>query len=149
MKKLIKICFLLNYLFWSVFFLTSLGYLFAFNGLCNYYNFVCVLGENYKSVPKERKNGFKIYYSYRVGENKFESSENISNDIYNQHLKNIEQLKICYNKSIPRLSYIKNVNLAIHRHKVGLIISLFFLVFFIILDFFSDKGFWVRKYKKI
>lgn len=148
MKRLIKICFILNYLFWSVFFLTSLGYLFAFNGLVNIYTFDCVVGENFQSVPKERKNGFNLKYSYRVGEEIFESSEVISNEIYEKYFKNSNQLEICYNKSIPNLSYIKVVNLAVRRHKVGLFVSLIFLVFFLTIDFFSNKNYWIKKYKE-
>lgn len=148
MKKLIKICLGLNYIFWGVFFLWSLGLLIAYNGLFEFFSFKCKIEESFLTVEKERKNGYKIYYSYTDGERTFESREDVSTAIFNEKFKNIELIEICYNETFPRLSYIKNLNLAVYRNKVGLIISLIFIMFFLSIDLFSNKDYWIKKYQE-
>lgn len=146
MSRFIRTLFILNYAFWSVFFLWSFILLIGYNGLFNLFIFSCQVGGDLNIQTLE--NVYKIDYSYSNGVEKFYSTERVSKNIFNNNIEVNNYLKVCYNSQFPTLSYINEPNLSIHRNKVSTVISLIFLMFFLLIDFFINKSIWINKYEK-
>lgn len=144
MSRLIRILFILNYVFWSILFLWSFILFIGYNGLFNLFTFSCQVGSDLNIQRVE--NSYVIGYSYSNGVEKFYSSERVSNEIFNKNIKGQKHLDVCYNSKFPILSYLKNANLSIYRNKVGMVFALIFLIFFLLIDLFVNKSFWINKY---
>jgi hypothetical protein len=145
MRRLIKILFFLNYAFWSILFLWSFILFIGYNGLFNLFTFSCQIG-NDLNIHK-MNNNYVVGYSYSNGEERFYSSERVSSEIYDMKIRDQKDLEICYNSQFPQLSYLKNLNLPIYKNKISIVISLFFLLFFFVIDLFVNKVFWINKYE--
>jgi hypothetical protein len=146
MKKLIKAAYVLGFLFWGSFLIYSLVVMAAFNGFGNYYFFVCREATTFK-VTKEVSSNCKIIYTYEVNGKQYSNDERITDELFKQKIGSASKLAICYNETYPSLSHINGVNLAVSREKMGIIISLFFLIFISLTYFFAKKDYWIEKYK--
>lgn len=147
MKKLIKIALILNYLLWGGVFLYSLFMYFSYNGILNLFNFTCQKAENYTIEATGNRNSYKIFYEYMVGENKFEVVERVAVEVFNWDINNSDKLEICYNATFPSLSYIDGANIALRKHKGGMVVGFIFIAFFAIIDLLFNKDYWANKYK--
>lgn len=146
MQKLIKILFILNYIFWSGFFFWSFILLIGYNGLFNLFPFSCqnAFDIHYNKV----RNIYIVEYSYTNGFEKIQTNERVSKEIFISKIRGKKYLEICYNSKFPKLSYIKDLNLGVYRNMVSLVTSISFLIFFFIIDLLVEKNYWINKYKK-
>ena len=145
MSRLIRVIFILNYDFWFMFFLWSFILFIGYNGLLNLFEFSCQVGSDLK-IERVR-NIYIIDYSYSNGVEKFYSTERVSNNFFNENIKDQKHFEICYNSKFPRLSYINNSDLSIYRNKASMVIALIFITFFLIIDLIVNKSFWITKYE--
>jgi hypothetical protein len=132
MSRFIRALFILNYAFWSIFFLWSFILFIGYNGLFNLFTFSCQVGGDLNIQTLEKV--YKIDYSYSNGVEKFHSTERVSKNIFNNNIEAKNYLKVCYNSRFPTLSYIDEPDLSIYRNKVSMVISLIFLIFFLLID---------------
>jgi len=146
MSRFIRTLFILNYAFWSILLIWSFILFIGYNGLFNLFTFSCQGGGDLNIQIFE--NVYIIDYSYSNDVEKFHKTERLSKDIVNNNIEAKNNLEVCYNSQFPTLSYINTPDLSIYKNRVSMVISLIFLIFFLLIDFFINKSVWINKYKR-
>jgi len=145
MKKLLKVIYILGFMFWTSFLIYGLVMLTAYNGFGNHYSFTCIDADDFKIIEQANRN-LKILYTYNVGTKTYNNDERISSELFYEKIKEKSHLAICYNDTYPSLSYVKEVNLSVSRQKTGVTISSFFLILISIMYVFAKRDYWLEKY---
>ena len=148
MKKIIKVGLILNYILWGGVFIYSLSLYTAYNGFFNFFDFKCGFAQDFQIELKEGNNSYIVFYSYVDDGNFYKSKEGISKTLYDEKIGDTKKLEICYNSSFPNLSHLKQANLSLRRNKIGIIISLIIIIFFVSIDLFANKDYWGGKYER-
>jgi hypothetical protein len=144
MKSITKIFVILGVAFWSIGLLYSVSKLIALNGLGNI--FEMNEAQNAKTRIIKDSTHITISYKYQVEEKTYQDSYKMLIEYFERC--DVDTIAIKYNKRFPMVSYIDCVPLKIRQQKVGMIISAFFILFFIVLWKLSDKDKWLKHIKK-
>ena len=148
MRKLLKFVFVFGLLFWGSFLTYALVMMAGYNGFGNHYSFTCKNADRF-TIEKEDNNNLKITYTYEASGKPYNNVERISGELFGEKVRSNSTLPICYNDDFPSLSYLKDVNLSVHRQKSGLIISSFFLLLICVLYTFAKRDYWIQKYEAL
>lgn len=93
------------------------------------------------------ENGITINYNYTVDNKYYDNKLTVSKKYYQKHFTfSPNRLTIIYNKHFPQFSYIKGAKLENRKHKVGMVVSIIFLLFINIVYWFGNRKKWIAIY---
>ncbi len=135
MKTIVKIFLIFGILFWGTGLIFSLFKLIALNGLGEVFKME-VADEAKVQVVQDSTDIF-IDYIYKVDGLEYRDNYNMFVDYYKRC--DVDIIVIKYNKTFPMVSFINGVPLKNRQQKIGVIISSFFILFFLLLWKLSNR----------
>lgn len=145
MKVIIKLFFILGIAFWGIGLLYSFSKLIALNGLGNI--FEMDEARNVKMEIINDSTDISILYTYQVKGKVYQDNYKMFVEYFEQC--GIDTIVVKYNKYFPMVSYIVGVPLKIRKQKTGIFVSVFFLLFLILLWKLSNKDKWAKIYEEV
>lgn len=145
MKLITKIFFIIGLLFWGIGLLYSFSNLIALNGLGNWFEFKSP--EITDSRIERDSLDINIYYSYQVADRIFNSEYKMFSIYFDKC--DIDTIVVKYNTTFPMVSYIEGVPLKIRKQKTGIVISSFFILFFLLFWKLSNKNKIAKIYEEV
>ena len=145
MKLIVKFFLILGLLFWGAGFIYSLSNLIALNGMGNFFK---VEKPEIVETKMERDSlDVNIYYTYEVNRKKYNSDYKMVKGYFEKC--NVDCIVIMYNTKFPMVSYIEGIPLKNRKQKTGILISLFFFLFLLLVWKLSNRKKWVKTYEEV
>lgn len=145
MRIIAKVFLFIGLLFWATFLFVDLSNFLAMNGSGNLFPIdtpeVILI-----NVEKDSTH-VNIAYSYKVDEIEYQDTYRMVKGYYEKC--NVDTLVIKQNRIFPSISYIENIPLKLRQAKMGIYISLFFLLFLIMLWKLSNRSKVIKTYEEI
>ena len=145
MKVIVKIFYVLGVAFWSIALILSISKLAALNGLGNFFE-MRIAQKVVTDINKDSLD-VNISYSYQINDKEYHDNYKMFVEYYERC--NVDTIIIKYNSLFPMVSYIDGISLKNRKQKTGIIISLFFLLFLILVWKLSNRDKWVKTYEEI
>ena len=93
------------------------------------------------------KESTRIKYLFEYDRKTYEGSRDVNNEIIKKKLpKNNKEIKVSYNTLVPKVNYLRQLDLKNKTGNVGIIVSGFFLVFLMLIDLIGNKEKWLKIY---
>ncbi|PXY02311.1 hypothetical protein DF185_06595 [Marinifilum breve] len=147
LTKLLKITFIISYLFWGGFFLHSFSELMLRNAWFDFFDIQKVKAEKIEFIPINGRTT-EINYEFEYKNEKYIGKRRVINRIIETRLpENKENVEISFNTLIPRENYLDQLGLKTRNGNVGLICSGFLLLFTLGFDLFGNKQKWIGIYR--
>lgn len=144
--KLIRFFLILGYLFWGVMFLQAFSELMLRNAWFELFNISKTTPKSIEFIPLD-KESTKINYKFEWNKEIYSGSRNVIDRIIKTRLpKNEEDIEISFNSRFPKNNYLNQLGLKTRNGNTGIIISGFFLIFFLVIDMYGNKKKWLRIY---
>lgn len=145
MKIIVKIFFIIGIAFGGIGLLFSFSKLIALNGLGNIFKMNEARNVNTEIIRDSTH--MSIFYSYKVEGKVFQENYKMFVEYFEQC--GIDTIVVKYNKYFPMVSYIDGVPLKIRQQKINMFLSVFFLLFLVLLWKLSNKDKWIKTYEEV
>lgn len=144
--RFLRVIFILGYVFFGSFFLWNVGELILRNAWIDLFP----IGQ---TSPQEidfdmiDENSIHIYYTFEYENKNYEGLRRVVKEIVNERLpEQKDQIIISFNKLFPQVNYLEQLGLKTRSGYVGMSIFGFFLLFFLLIDLFANKRYWLKVY---
>ena len=144
--KFLRVIFTLAYLFSGGMLLYAFAELMLINAWINLFEIQIVAPKSIQFIELDR--GFTdIRYEFEYNNEKYVGSREVHNELIEERLpKNEDEIEISFNTRFPSVNFLDQLGLKTRNGNVGLVISGFFLIFFLMIDLIGNKEKWLRIY---
>lgn len=153
MKRIIKIFFILGLIFWGGMLSSAIVNLICYNAVFNLFDLEDILTKDYKieSDTLTSKSLIVVQYSYKVDHEIFEKKLNVNDKYFDENFEFglDSSLVVRYNSTFPEMSFIPSIPLEKRKAKIGIILSLVFISFLLVLYFFGNLNKSVKNYEEV
>ena len=144
--RFLRTVYTIGYLFFGTFFLINLGQLFLRNTWVDFFEI-----EDTKPLTlqfeKMDNNKSEIHYTFKIEDKVYKGSRVVFDELIEDKLpENKEDVIISYNTLIPKINFLKQLNLKSRNGYIGLIGFGFILTILLLMDKFSNKKYWLKVY---
>ena len=144
--RFIRFIFIVGYTFWAIMFLVAFSNLMLRNAWIDLFEIQKVIPKTIEFIPVD-ENSTEISYEFEYNQQRYLGSRKVINQIIKDRLpKDTEAIEVSFNTIFPKANYLDQLGLKTIEGNVGLVISIFFLTFLLLIDLFAEKKKWLRIY---
>jgi len=144
--RFLRTVFTIGYIFFGTFFLINLGQLFLRNTWIDFFEIKDTKPLTFQ-VEMMENNKTEIQYTFKAEDEVYEGSRVVFNKLIEERLpENKEDVIVSYNTLIPKINFLKQLNLKSRNGYIGLIGFGLILIILLLIDKFVNKKYWLKVY---
>lgn len=144
--KFLRIILTIGYVFWGGMLFYAIVGLTLRNAWFDFFEIDKTTPLEIEFIPLE-KESTEIKYSFEYKNQIYHGSRQVINQILTDHLPESKtDIEISFNTKYPETNYLDQLGLKTRSGNIGIVISIFFLGFFALIDLFGDKKKWLKIY---